>query len=213
MLLVSGGAVEAKSSSLVLVKVSHSSGAQRITFAEVKDGVRSRLSVVLLDISVKVNKFIVSFINRFPHDSSVVLRIKILQSPLSINSLELVVQGIEMVVHGGTDSVHTLALGGIESLLRSIEELAGNTLLLVSGSTIEVKVGSLILVEVGNRGGGQRIALAEVKDRVGSGLSVVLLHIRFEVGKGHVLQVLHIPSLWDSEPSLLTNTPQVNVRV
>ena len=118
------------------------------------------------------------------------MRRKILQAaPLSINSLELVVEGIEVVVHGGPDSVH--ALGITESLLGSFEEFAGDTLLLVSSSSVEVKVGSLVLVEVGDGGGGQRIALAEVKDRVRSGLSVVLLHISVEVVEAHGMQVLH----------------------
>jgi hypothetical protein len=55
-LLVSGSTVEVKVGSLILVEISHSGGSQRITFAEVKDGVGSGLSVVFLDISVKVNK-------------------------------------------------------------------------------------------------------------------------------------------------------------
>ena len=90
-----------------------------------------------------------------------------------------------MVVHSDTDGVH--ALGFSESSLRSVEELTGDTLLLVSGGTIEQKIGSLILVEVSHSGGGQRITFAEIKDRVGSLPSVVLLHISVQVLEVHKL--------------------------
>ena len=90
-----------------------------------------------------------------------------------------------MVVHSDTDGVH--ALGFSESSLRSVEELTGDTLLLVRGGTIEQKIGSLVLVEVSHSSGGQRITFAEIKDRVGSLPSVVLLHISVQVLEVHKL--------------------------
>ena len=81
---------------------------------------------------------------------------------MSINGPELVIEGIEVVVHSYTDGVH--ALGFSESSLRSVEELTGDTLLLVRGGTIEQKIGSLVLVEVSHSSGGQRITFAEIKD-------------------------------------------------
>ena len=116
---------------------------------------------------------------------------------MSINGPELVIEGIEVVVHSDTDGVH--ALGFSESSLRSVEELNGDTLLLVRGGTIEQKIGSLVLVEISHTSGGQRITLAEIKDRVGSLLSMVLLHISVQVlevhkltWSGHVLFVILI---------------------
>ena len=176
-LLLSGSTVERESGTCGFVEVIHGGGGERITLAEVEDGVGSGLSVVFSDIGVEVDK---------PNKSGSLWNIEVLKAtPLSVNSFELIVEGIEMVVHGGTDSVHTH--GGVESLLRSIQELAGNTLLLVSGGFVESKSSSLIFVEVIHGGGGERITFAEVENRVGSGLSMVLIHVRGEVCEAHVL--------------------------
>ena len=183
LLLVSGGLIELKIGSLVLVEISHASGGKWITFTVVKDRVGTFLSVILFHIRFKVNKswpFIA-------HDKCEILH----AAPLSINSIELVIEGIEVVVHSDTDGVH--ALGFSESSLRSVEELTGDTLLLVRGGTIEQKIGSPVLVEISHTSGGQRITLAEIKDRVGSLLSMVLLHISVQVLEDHPP-----PSIWNS---------------
>ena len=100
---------------------------------------------------------------------------------MSTNSIELVVESIKVVVHCGTDGVHSFSF--IESLLRSIEELTGDTLLLVSRGTIELKIGTLVLVEIIHASGGKWITFAEIKDRVGTFFSVVFFDISVQVNK------------------------------
>ena len=108
---------------------------------------------------------------------------KILQAPLSIHSLELVIEGVKVIVHGYSDSIHAHTLGSVKSLLGTIKELGSDTLLLICSSSVEVKNSSFVFMEISHSCGGQRIALAEIKDRVRSGFSVILLDISIKVNK------------------------------
>jgi len=70
-----------------------------------------------------------------------------------VDSLELVIQGVELIGVGveevglGLEISTSLSFGSVKLSSRSIEELTGDTEFLLSCSTNESKVGSIMLKE------------------------------------------------------------------
>ena len=163
LLLVGSGSGERELGTLVLVEIVHCGGGKWITLVEVEDGVGSIPSMELSDICNKVLEAI----------------------ELSVNSSEVIIKGIKVVVHGGSNSVHTFS--GVESLLGSVKESTGDALLLIGSGSGERELGTLVLVEILNLRGFEWIAICEVEDGVGTILSVELIDFSFEVGQNKIL--------------------------
>ena len=162
LLLIGSGSSERELGTLVLVEIIHCGGGEWITLVEIKDGVGSIPSMELSDICNKV-----------------------LEAKVSVNSSEVIIKGVKVVIHSSSDGIHTF--GGIESLLGSVKESASDFLLLIGSGSSERELGTLVFVEILNPRGFEWIAICEVEDGVGTILSVEFIDFSFEVGQNKIL--------------------------